>query len=303
MDYQGLSQSLAYVIFQSHMPSKREPLTSSFSSSIANACCGLIYTPQIYMNYNRKSAGSVLYVTGMIPVDNSSMHASDSQGISVFMIWQSYQCAVFDMVLLLQYMFYAFKKYRNRDPVHSSSSDDPNDCDTLPYATEKDIKKPTASRMGNRLNVFFFNYKSVWWYAILGGCMPLISSHFHILESLYSGVDVDSDNELIFNKTAQKQGWWAVATLLLWTIYEIVQNHKTKSCEHFSPLFVLFKCLEAVLWVAHILTASTGKKYMLTYAPWLVGYLGIIVLHSVILYQFHIYGKKGDFYTKRYWIG
>ncbi|KAL1959237.1 hypothetical protein VTO42DRAFT_2743 [Malbranchea cinnamomea] len=93
---------------------------------------------------------------------------------------------------------------------------------------------------------------------------------------------------------AQVVGYFSALCYLGARIPQIIKNYCEKSCEGLSLLFFILSLLGNLTYGAGILLHSTGKEYVLTNVPWLIGSLGTMVEDIVIFIQFRIYAVREE---------
>ncbi|BFZ54345.1 hypothetical protein PYCC9005_001379 [Savitreella phatthalungensis] len=84
-------------------------------------------------------------------------------------------------------------------------------------------------------------------------------------------------------------GYTSAALYLLARVPQIVKNYRKRRTDGLALLFFIFSVMGNLTYAASILVYSSGRNYLLTNVPWLLGSLGTLVFDFVILGQFLLY--------------
>ncbi|CDK24414.1 unnamed protein product [Kuraishia capsulata CBS 1993] len=283
---------------------------SGITGSISIACWIIVFAPQIYENFIRKSSEglSLLFVVLWLLGDVFNVLGAVLQGVLPTMTILAIYYTLADIVLLWQCLAYGDGKHGKVDPIHLSPANPLSEHDNLleaavsneeNYSSDGDEIESFIDTNGMEDTVtsnwrpLFFNIVTVALVFIAGIGGWYISSG---KKGVHKHKPEQPDDELIFDNLAQTFGWLCAALYLGSRIPQILLNFERKSCEGISFLFFLFACLGNMTYVVSILSVSTGKNYLLVNASWLAGSLGTLLLDFVIFVQFFIYNdpEKGE---------
>lgn len=285
---------------------------SGITGSISIACWIIVFAPQIYQNFIRKSATgvSLLFVILWLAGDVFNVIGAVLQKVLPTMIVLAFYYTFADIVLLWQCLIYGHDKDSDVDPVHLSPANPLNEDEPL---LDTVISNHTLSgRSDDRRSRDYTdiesgtNFEDIDGVNLTSSCdtdatreyfynflMVLLVCLAGVGGWLFSSKDEKStppvDENLTFNLAAQIFGWLCTALYLGSRIPQIILNYERKSCEGISFLFFLFACLGNITYVISIVVVSSGKKYILINLPWLVGSLGTLGEDFVIFLQFFLY--------------
>lgn len=286
-------------------------VVSGITGSISIACWIIVFAPQIYQNFTRKSAEglSLLFVVLWLLGDVFNVIGAIMQGVLPTMVVLAIYYTLADIVLLWQCFHYG--THSKVDPIHLSPAN--------PLSTESEpLLETIVDGSGHHHN---HNHNEEEGFNDINGSSPESSASsstelksdqldwvyniFMVFLVLLAGVGgwyfggshdhhkakpIDSDLE--FNPFAQAFGWLCAALYLGSRIPQILLNYERKSCEGISFLFFLFACLGNITYVVSILSVCTGPKYLLVNSSWLAGSMGTLVEDFIIFIQFFLYNEK-----------
>lgn len=285
---------------------------SGITGSISIACWIIVFAPQIYQNFIRKSATgvSLMFVILWLAGDIFNVIGAVLQKVLPTMIVLALYYTFADVVLLWQCLIYGHDKGTEVDPIHLSPANPMNEQEPL---LDSVLSDGTSSSQNNQVYVDTEsenNFNDIDGINLTTSCSD-DSSHeilYNILMVLlvcFAGVGgwyfdgrsthhsaPPSDDELEFNPLAQVFGWLCTLLYLGSRIPQIILNYERKSCEGISFLFFLFACLGNITYVISILSVSTGQRYILINLPWLLGSLGTLGEDFMIFFQFFHYRKN-----------
>lgn len=305
---------------------------SGITGSISIACWIIVFAPQIFQNFQRKSAEglSLLFVILWLLGDIFNVIGAVMQGVLPTMIILAIYYTLADVVLLWQCLDYGHGINKKVDPIHLSPANPLNDeyepllesvlsnehlihhhhhhhhQEVDPEsATEIIVDDNTIATNTTTTNELCSSSSSSTisvatselTYNLIMVSLVLIAG----FGGWYFGESGDapttppkSDDDWEFHPLAQTFGWLCAFLYLGSRIPQILLNFERKSCDGISFLFFLFACLGNITYVVSILAVCTGKNYLLVNSSWLVGSCGTLFEDFIIFCQFFLYNKGGD---------
>lgn len=298
-------------------------VVSGITGSISIACWIIVFAPQLYQNFTRKSAEglSMLFVILWLLGDVFNVIGAIMQGVLPTMVVLAIYYTLADIVLLWQCFHYG--THSKVDPIHLSPANpltnesEPlletivegsghhhhhhhhNDYQQNHHQNEEeeegfnDINGSSleSSASSSKLKK---TEQSDWGYNLLMVFLVLLAGiggwYFGGRHDNHKSKPIDSD--FVFNPLAQAFGWLCAILYLGSRIPQILLNFERKSCEGISFLFFLFACLGNITYVVSILSVSTGPNYLLVNSSWLAGSMGTLIEDFVIFIQFFRYNEK-----------
>lgn len=287
---------------------------SGITGSISIACWIIVFAPQIYENFKRKSLEglSLTFIVLWLAGDVFNVLGAVLQGVLPTMITLAVYYTLADIVLLWQCLAYGDEK--NPDLIHLSPANPLNE-DVLETAmsneerhnrrrnqgnTTEDLESSTTSidssiskSSSSQFQSFLINTLMVT-LVIASGVIGWYISY--IKESKHHSKHPGKHNpeELIFDPLAQIFGWLCAFFYLGSRIPQIVLNYERKSCDGISFMFFLFACLGNLTYVISILSIDMSWNYLWVNSSWLAGSLGTLGLDFTIFIQFFLYNENKD---------
>lgn len=287
---------------------------SGITGSISIACWIIVFAPQIYENFKRKSLEglSLTFIVLWLAGDVFNVLGAVLQGVLPTMIILAVYYTLADIVLLWQCLAYGDGK--NPDLIHLSPANPLNE-DVLETAmsneerhnrrrnqgnTTEDLESSTTSidssiskSSSSQFQSFLINTLMVT-LVIASGVIGWYISY--IKESKHHSKHPGKHNpeELIFDPLAQIFGWLCAFFYLGSRIPQIVLNYERKSCDGISFMFFLFACLGNLTYVISILSIDMSWNYLWVNSSWLAGSLGTLGLDFTIFIQFFRYNENKD---------
>lgn len=289
---------------------------SGITGSISIACWVIVFMPQIYENFYRRSAEglSFLFVVLWLAGDIFNLLGAMLQHLLPTMIILAAYYTLADIVLLVQCIFYGTEE--KVDPVHLSPANPINENvlqdvfnERQPLLRRHHHHEPvtgpsegasTASTQNNskisssqeQSNTRLKNY------AI--NCLLVCGVVFGGFFSWYISYIKDpnpepSQPDLSMNWLAQFFGYLSAVLYLGSRVPQILLNFKRKSCEGISFLFFLFACLGNTTFIISVLSISLEPRYLLVNASWLIGSSGTLLMDFIIFVQFFVYGTQEEY--------
>ncbi|VEU21519.1 DEKNAAC102257 [Brettanomyces naardenensis] len=284
---------------------------SGITGSISIACWIIVFAPQIYQNFVRKSAEgvSLMFVILWLLGDIFNVLGAVLQNVLPTMIILALYYTFADIVLLWQCLIYGHDKGEEVDPIHLSPANPLTEDEPLLQTV---LSNDSFSGPAENAEVYddgeesTDNFNDIDGVNMTSSCdnegrREFLYTVLMVLLVFLAGVggwyfDVrnhrktpPSDEDLVFDVTAQFFGWLCAILYLGSRIPQIILNFERKSCEGISFLFFLFACLGNITYVVSILAVATGKKYVLINLPWLIGSLGTLFEDFTIFFQFFRY--------------
>ncbi|ODV95024.1 hypothetical protein PACTADRAFT_50852 [Pachysolen tannophilus NRRL Y-2460] len=281
---------------------------SGITGSISIACWIIVFAPQIYENFIRKSSEglSLLFVVLWLAGDVFNVLGAILQGVLPTMIILAIYYTLADIVLLWQCIVYG--NHKNVDPVHLSPANPLNENDNLlenVLSNESDTEDNQSFSNEEDIESFidtngFTNNLSDNKWSIFYNCLMVVLVIIAGVSGWYFGNQKNPDDghdhkpnqDLIFDPLAQIFGWLCAALYLGSRIPQILLNFKRKSCDGISFMFFLFACLGNLTYVISIFAIDSSKNYLLINSSWLAGSLGTLFLDFMIFVQFYIYNES-----------
>ncbi|KAL1578206.1 solute carrier family 66 member 1 [Candida albicans] len=289
---------------------------SGITGSISIACWIIVFAPQIYENFKRKSSEglSLTFIVLWLAGDVFNVLGAVLQGVLPTMIILAVYYTLADIVLLWQCLAYGDGK--NPDLIHLSPANPLNE-DVLETAmsneerhnrrrnqgnTTEDLESSTtsvdssiskSSSSSSQFQSILINTLMVTLViasGVIGWYISYIKESKH--HSKHPGKH--SPEELIFDPLAQIFGWLCAFFYLGSRIPQIVLNYERKSCDGISFMFFLFACLGNLTYVISILSIDMSWNYLWVNSSWLAGSLGTLGLDFTIFIQFFLYNENKD---------
>lgn len=236
------------------------------AGSVSLACWIIVFTPQIYENWRRKSSEglSVAFVIIWLLGDLFNVVGSVVQKVLPTMILLAVYYTVADTILLLQCYI-----YRGRKPEVPSV-----DENTPLLEREAALAETLALRTEH---VTFLRNTAI---VLLVVACGLIGSRFNNGSS-------DGDQEISI--VGQFFGWVCAVLYLSSRVPQLVLNYRRKSTDGVSILFFVFAFLGNVTYCISIFAADSSVHSLILNASWILGSAGSLVLDVAVLTQFYMY--------------
>lgn len=272
-------------------------VVSGITGSISIACWIIVFVPQIYENFSRKSSEglSLMFIILWLAGDVFNVLGAVLQGVLPTMIILAVYYTLADIVLLVQCLIYGHGE--KPDLVHLSPANplsedvletalsrdrhlaEDSDYDDLVVDDENNLTPLKAAFLKTLMVMLVFMAGLIGWY------VSYIKDH---------GKKKSPPSELVFDPLAQFFGWLCAVLYLGSRIPQILLNYKRKSCEGISFMFFLFACLGNLTYVISILAIDVSPNYLLVNSSWLAGSLGTLGLDFTIFVQFFLYNESDD---------
>ncbi|KAM3122109.1 hypothetical protein CJJ07_001836 [Candidozyma auris] len=274
---------------------------SGITGSISIACWIIVFAPQIYENFRRKSSEglSMMFIILWLAGDVFNVLGAVLQGVLPTMIILAIYYTLADIVLWVQCIIYGDGK-SSPDYVHLSPANPINE-DVLETVLSADRAIQCSDLDSARCEIDEFEISSK--------TSPIMSAFFKMLMVILvflaglGGWYISYMNtsrkhkapvDLVFDPLAQFFGWLCALFYLGSRIPQILLNYERKSCDGISFMFFLFACLGNLTYVISILAIDTSWNYIWVNLSWLAGSLGTLALDFTIFVQFFLYNEGVD---------
>lgn len=264
-------------------------VVSGITGSISLACWIIVFAPQIYENFRRKSSEglSMMFVVLWLAGDVFNVLGAVLQGVLPTMIILAVYYTLADIVLFYQCLLYS--NGSQPDFVHLSPAN-PMGEDVLETVLSGEYSNENGPRDGvTRSPLVSALYKLLM--VLLVVSAGLISWYISYLKN---DGKKKTPADLVFDPLGQLFGWLCAFLYLGSRIPQILLNYKRKSCEGVSFMFFLFACIGNVTYVISILAIDMSWHYLWINSSWLAGSLGTLALDLVIFTQFFLYNEAND---------
>lgn len=278
---------------------------SGIAGSISIACWVIVFVPQIYENFHRKSAEglSLTFVVLWLAGDVFNLVGAMLQHLLLTMVILAAYYTLADIILLIQCIWYGTEE--KVDPVHLSPANPMSESvlqdvfhegepllyeEVIHHSNEPNEEYQTLDNnveiiTGNGFKRYFKDALIVT-AVVFGGF-----SSWYISYCNDSHNSKPSEPDLTMNWLAQLFGYLSAVLYVGSRIPQILLNFQRKSCEGISFLFFLFACLGNGAFILSVVIISFDPKYLIVNASWLIGSLGTLFMDFVIFIQFFAYGK------------
>lgn len=214
----------------------------------------LVFTPQVWENYKRKSGDSlsVAFLTIWLIADIFSIIGILMADLLPTMLYLSIYYAIADIILLYQVVHYRMKVKKNED-------EEANHELLLLQSHSERNDQVSGSCLISIISALIFSFTTA---ALI--LIPVIGA-------------------------AQFVGWNGSVLYIGSRIPQVYKNYKDSTTGGLSIGTFIFSVIGNVTYCLSILFYSIETKYILHNLAWLVGSLGTLLLDIIILAQFHIY--------------
>lgn len=225
---------------------------SNLLGSLSICCWFVVFTPQIYENYKRKSGEclSLWFLWIWLIGDIFNIVGAIMENLLPTMIVLALYFAIADLIIIYQVYYYRFKLQQvELEPLLVENNDEAH-------------RNLLLGRLDTNIIVYTLY------------CIYV----FVFLRLLYEFVD-----------WSQFFGWLSAILYIGSRIPQIIKNMNTGSIEGLSISMFVFSVLGNILYCLAIFCKSVEKEYLLANLPWLVGAGGTTVFDIIIFLQFVLY--------------
>lgn len=277
-------------------------VVSGITGSISLACWIIVFAPQIYENFRRKSSEglSLMFIILWLAGDVFNVLGAVLQDVLPTMIILAVYYTLADIILLVQCLMYGHGE--SPDLVHLSPANPLNE-DVLETVLSGDRAHEHHVHESNSSALESQDDEA----SVLLNFSPLMAALFKFLMVFLvfaagligwyisyckNGGTHKRPADLVFDPLAQFFGWLCAVLYLGSRIPQILLNYERKSCEGISFMFFLFACLGNLTYVISILAIDTSWNYLWVNSSWLAGSLGTLGLDFTIFVQFFLYNEN-----------
>ncbi|KAJ2031961.1 hypothetical protein IWW57_000454 [Coemansia sp. S610] len=256
-------------------------LTSEVLGYFSIGCWLIVFAPQIYENYKRKSGDSIslsfLYI--WILGDVFGLVGGIQQGLIVTALILYIYYFVADAVLLAQIHYYRYANRRSsHGPVPVSEREPLLLGNDRSETTEAASTRLSASMFLPLIAVLLLGSTA----ASLGGVRANTLLQLHPLARLASE---PTRPQLV----PQILGYISALLFLGARIPQLAKNYRKQSCEGLSIGMFTFSILGNTAFTLSLLLHSLDNDYLLANMPWVIGSTGTLIFDLAIFYQFYVY--------------
>ncbi|OBZ86336.1 putative vacuolar amino acid transporter YPQ1 [Choanephora cucurbitarum] len=270
-------------------------LASSVAGYLSILCWLIVFTPQLWENYRRKSGDglSMTFLVIWLAGDVFNLLGVIMQDLLVTMFVLALYYTVADMALIWQVIYYrrtrkqhskqlalADEEALSQDQQETSgllNHTQPVDYDTSsPKHHQRNSTKDDSTSALNLVSAISVLAVTVF------SCYAYYRAHWHNHH--------DDQGELNrFNWLPQLMGWSSAVLYVGSRVPQILKNWRNKSTEGLS--FGMFLCavMGNVFFTSSIFLKSTQLDYIIVNLSWIVGSCGTLLFDFVIFLQFFAY--------------
>ncbi|KAI8333082.1 PQ loop repeat-domain-containing protein [Chlamydoabsidia padenii] len=266
-------------------------LASNIAGYLSIVCWLIVFVPQLWENYERKSGDglSMTFLVIWLAGDVFNLMGVILQDLLPTMFLLALWYTVADMGLIWQVIFY--------QQLTSTGFLDEEEV-TLIQASSSNRLRRRSSESRTHTVSFWFNLLSglsialvtllscVWYTSIHGGLITGSNITTILLEK--------DDPVKEFHWLPQVLGWTSAVLYVGSRIPQIAKNHRQKSTEGLSLGMFLCAVIGNVLFTMSIFLRSSERHYLLVNLAWIVGSCGTLVFDFTIFIQFFVYKRKGS---------
>ncbi|KAI9635285.1 PQ loop repeat-domain-containing protein [Dioszegia hungarica] len=269
---------------------------SSIFGSMSVACWLVVYTPQIWENYQLKSGDglSVAFVVLWLLGDLTGLLGAVMAKLVPTVIVLAIYYTLCDVVLLAQVYYYRQIRLRaRRDSISPAARAAATESSPLilpadpnpPPAQPKPLLPPHLLWLEYPLLIAFVLLAGAGaWYLEIQAT-PDVS----IPENPGPGQGGHGSDGVEFEWKSQLLGWSSAVLYFGSRIPQIIHNFRTR-CAGLSLALFFFTITGNLTYSASILAPSLDPKYILANASWLAGALLTVFLDIFVMAQFAVYG-------------
>ncbi|KAI8352521.1 PQ loop repeat-domain-containing protein [Blakeslea trispora] len=274
-------------------------LASSIAGYLSIACWLVVFTPQLWENYRRKSGDglSMTFLVIWLAGDVFNLLGVIMQDLLVTMFVLALYYTVADMGLIWQVIYYRRTRDQHNKQMISAEeeilSDDQqeetsrllNHAQPIDYDTsssrnqQRDETKDKSTEAFNIVSAVSIIAVTVF------SCYAYYRAHWHSHRD-------DRDELNRFNWLPQLMGWSSAVLYVGSRVPQILKNWRNKSTEGLS--FGMFLCavMGNVFFTSSIFLKSTQLDYIIVNLSWIVGSCGTLLFDFVIFLQFFAYDNE-----------
>ncbi|KAJ3022249.1 hypothetical protein HKX48_006671 [Thoreauomyces humboldtii] len=274
----------------------QEPTTTAslVAGYLSIGCWLIVFTPQIYQNWKRKSTTglSALFIWIWLIADICSILGATFHSLLPTIIGLSFYYAVVEVIMLVQMWYYA------REPTSSVSTAKGDSLSERTPLLSAGTSTPTSTAA---------TATTATKLCIVAGFVML--NVFHSSGAAGSGFgEPNAGAARVWSDDVGASGGHARQLVLLADVLgyvsailyigarvpQIYLNHVSRSCAGLSLLMFAFSVIGNTTYVASIFLQSTDATWLAVNAPWIAGSAGTLVFDFVVLGQFYAFRSRAD---------
>ncbi|EJC98486.1 PQ-loop-domain-containing protein [Fomitiporia mediterranea MF3/22] len=298
-----------------------EELSSAFGW-VSIACWIVVYSPQIWENYQLQSGEglSVAFVVVWLLGDLCNLVGASMAGLQATVIIIAIYYSLCDVILLVQIYYYRYKSRARRIVpaprvvLHTEDRERAPLLGSRVYEDDCTSQKTTASTAGEGKNEDKWYGRAALRYLLallfvfgVGTAAWGISWRYGVgvgdgggggHEGAGAGRGAGPAREKdVIEWRSQVIGWTSAVLYLGSRIPQILKNTKTR-CEGLSLALFMFSIAGNVTYVLSICTASMGARHLIANASWLAGSGLTVFLDVFVLCQFFYFRREDAGYLR-----
>ncbi|KAI9017538.1 PQ loop repeat-domain-containing protein [Gaertneriomyces semiglobifer] len=280
-------------------------LASSIAGYISVGCWLVVFTPQLYENYQRKSTQglSLHFILIWLLADVFSVAGAIINHLLWTIIVLGIYYAVVEVILLGQMYL-----YRTAKVAHSASANEQevNISPPSPSSQISPFSNAVASALvagdaeatpNERTPLISSSTDTTKLFALTSFALISIWSRAASNPSVIRGGRIVTGTSSVSSLSPAPEmarlgdilGYLSAALYIGARIPQIYHNFRHKSCEGLSMLMFVFCVLGNTTFCLSILLQSTLPEWLYVNIPWFLGSAGTMVLDFVVLFQFYVY--------------
>jgi uncharacterized protein with PQ loop repeat len=286
-------------------------LISAIVGYISLSCWVIVFTPQIWKNFQEKTGKglSVIFLWIWLIGDVFSIAGIIIEGLLPTMLYLGVYHALADILLIAQVYYYQkFNNREERDPLLPALSTGSgtffptistiSTIPTVPVIIQEDPDTITVLGSSSRIrNGLPLGRSTRHNRGDLSGRRRIIhgrDAEMNKAAVIVCAVPLSTflSVMIIYNRGIAEYFGWLSAFLYIGARFpQILKNCTDKSVAGLSWLMFLFAITGNVTYCASILIKSLEKEYIISNLPWLVGAGGTLLFDIVIAIQFLMYDR------------
>jgi len=264
---------------------------SNFTGYVSICCWLVVFTPQIWENYTRKSGEglSMLFLWIWLLGDVFNVIGTLMQDLLFTMLLLAIYYTLADTILIIQVLY-----YRRYQPPQSETTEQ-----TPLVASSSHVPASSNSRITRTqitwgivllLVVQFFTFVYLWGIPARPPSGPFPPDED--LPAYKATIHNETEIPPEFRWLPALMGWASAALYCGSRVPQIVKNFRKRSTEGLSFFMFGFSVLGNATYCLSIFIKSTNPQYLLVNLPWLVGSGGTLLFDLTIFIQFYTYHES-----------
>ncbi|KAI9264414.1 PQ loop repeat-domain-containing protein [Sporodiniella umbellata] len=245
---------------------------STLTGYLSILCWLIVFTPQLWENYTRKSGDglSMTFLVIWLAGDIFNLLGVIMQDLLVTMFFLALYYTVADMGLIWQVIYYQ----------KATVNDDSEQQQQAATETSRLIVRGKRQE-SNKMLAHWIAASSIVLVTLVS-CYSYWSVHEH----------EDDAAEAFW--LPQIMGWSSATLYIASRVPQLVQNYKNKSTEGLSIGMFLCAVMGNLFYTSSIFLKSTKSDYLIKNLSWIAGSLGTLVFDFVIFIQFFVYKSNKE---------